>query len=364
MANPNADYPSAVHTSTDVSAFTGSNLGDTTPTHTDLEGKQEEEVSATQTKLGIGSTTVAGVNQYLIGSPAGTTTWRPLDIGHDPTPTLTGNLACAGFDISAGSTFTFKTFGGNTSLGGNDLTNGGTFTFTTFGGNTSLGGNDLTAGSTFTFKTFGGNTSLGGNDLTAGSTFTFKTFGGNTSLGGNDLTNGGTFTFTTFGGNTSLGGNNLTAGSTIFFKTFGEDTSLGGNNLTAGSTISFKTFGEQTSLGDFSLTSGATITFRQELANGDASGAATINWTTDQKQSIFLTASGTLTFTAPNGPANILLKVINTGSPVAHPVTWPATVLWPGGTAPTLTLGSPTVDITSFYYDGTNYHGVASTNFQ
>lgn len=211
MANPSADFPGSLHTNTDVSAFTGSNLGDTTPKHTDLEGKQEEELLEAQRKLGIGSTLVAPVDNYLIGSPAGTTSWRPLDISHDATPTLGGDLNGADKDI----------------------------------------------------------------------------------------------------------------------------------------------------------TSGATITFRQEVAAGDISGTATINWNTGQKQVASLTGSAaTLTLTAPPGPGNLLLRLINTGSPVAHPVVWPATVLWPGGTAPTLTFGSPTVDIVTFFWNGTNYYGVGNADFQ
>jgi hypothetical protein len=37
--------------------------------------------------------------------------------------------------------------------------------------------------------------------------------------------------------------------------------------------------------------------------------------------------------------------------------------MWPGGTAPTLSTGNNAVDIVSMYYDGTNYHAVASLAF-
>ena len=49
-----------------------------------------------------------------------------------------------------------------------------------------------------------------------------------------------------------------------------------------------------------------------------------------------------------------------TGSRTA---TWPASVKWPSGTAPTLTTTASSVDIVSFYYDGTNYYGQAGLNF-
>ena len=49
-------------------------------------------------------------------------------------------------------------------------------------------------------------------------------------------------------------------------------------------------------------------------------------------------------------------------------ITWTLdgsdTLLWPGGTAPTLSSANGAVDILSFYFDGTSkYYGVASLNF-
>jgi hypothetical protein len=48
------------------------------------------------------------------------------------------------------------------------------------------------------------------------------------------------------------------------------------------------------------------------------------------------------------------LKVIQdaTGS---RAVTWPASVKWPSGTAPTLSTAANAIDIVTFYYDGTSY---------
>jgi hypothetical protein len=80
MANPTADFPTAVHTATDVSAFTSSKLGSTTPSHTDLEGKQETELVALQTKIGTGSSTPT-LNKVLMGSGTGTSAWSDLPAG-------------------------------------------------------------------------------------------------------------------------------------------------------------------------------------------------------------------------------------------------------------------------------------------
>jgi hypothetical protein len=78
MANPTADYPTAVHTATDVSAFGSSKLGSTTPTHTNLEGKQEEEIAALQTKVGIGSSAPATDGHVLTVQADGSTAWEAL----------------------------------------------------------------------------------------------------------------------------------------------------------------------------------------------------------------------------------------------------------------------------------------------
>ena len=51
MGNPTADYPTAIHTPTDISANKTSALGSTSPTHIEVEGKQEQEIVAVQTKL-------------------------------------------------------------------------------------------------------------------------------------------------------------------------------------------------------------------------------------------------------------------------------------------------------------------------
>ena len=44
-------------------------------------------------------------------------------------------------------------------------------------------------------------------------------------------------------------------------------------------------------------------------------------------------------------------------------VTWPGSVKWPSGTAPTLSTAANKVDIMAFYFDGTNYYGLSSLDF-
>jgi len=103
------------------------------------------------------------------------------------------------------------------------------------------------------------------------------------------------------------------------------------------------------------------IGFTQQTATGD--GSTTIDWRLGNKfYFTFGNANETFTFTAPSNPCNIVLvlKQYSTGGKSA---TWPATVMWPGGTAPTLSTGNNDIDIVTFYYDGTNYFGVFSLDF-
>ncbi len=104
-----------------------------------------------------------------------------------------------------------------------------------------------------------------------------------------------------------------------------------------------------------------TIGFTQQTATGD--GTTTIDWRLGNKfYFTFGAQNDTFTFTAPTKPCNLILvlKQDGTGSRLA---TWPGTVLWTAATAPTLSTGIAAVDIVSFYYDGTNYLGVSSLNF-
>lgn len=104
------------------------------------------------------------------------------------------------------------------------------------------------------------------------------------------------------------------------------------------------------------------IGFTMQTATGD--GTTTINWTLGNHMDFTFGAfNETFTFTAPtkSGVYTLSLKQDGTGSRTA---TWPATVKWAGGVAPTLTTTATTgYDIISFRFDGTNYYGVPSLNF-
>jgi hypothetical protein len=82
----------------------------------------------------------------------------------------------------------------------------------------------------------------------------------------------------------------------------------------------------------------------------------TVNWNNGNKQKILLeTNPVNFTFTAPSagvGSFSLVLKQDGGGSKT---VTWPASVKWPGGTAPTLSTAPNKLDIVTCIYDGTDY---------
>ena len=99
--------------------------------------------------------------------------------------------------------------------------------------------------------------------------------------------------------------------------------------------------------------------------------AVSIDWGEGNKYHLLMENNSTVTFaTNPTNPCNLLLKVAqgNGGSKV---ITWAVTsgtIYWAGGgilntDEPTLTTTDDKTDILSFYFDGTNYFGVASLNF-
>jgi hypothetical protein len=96
--------------------------------------------------------------------------------------------------------------------------------------------------------------------------------------------------------------------------------------------------------------------YTEETATANTSTAYTISLANGSLQ--ILTLTGSCTFTFPTAAAGksftLLLKQDGTGG---RTVTWPATVKWPGGTAPTITSTASKLDKFIFTSDGTNWYG-------
>jgi hypothetical protein len=83
------------------------------------------------------------------------------------------------------------------------------------------------------------------------------------------------------------------------------------------------------------------------------STSATINWTTGHKQRLTMTGNVALTFTAPEGPTNLTLVLVQDGTGGRSP-TWPASTRAIGAQIQVATNANA-VTVVSMYFDGTNY---------
>jgi len=94
---------------------------------------------------------------------------------------------------------------------------------------------------------------------------------------------------------------------------------------------------------------------------GNSSTAATANWNNGMIQKVTMTGNCTFTLSNPVTGTTYVLKCIQdaTGS---RTYTWPATVIWPGGSAPTGS-GASKVDVITLFWDGTNYFGGYNLNY-
>lgn len=97
--------------------------------------------------------------------------------------------------------------------------------------------------------------------------------------------------------------------------------------------------------------------------NSFQSGTYTVNWAQSNLQTITLSGATTLVFSgAMNGSRLQLL--INQDSVGSRTITWPASVKWPAGTAPTLTVTQSGVDIVAFYTNNSNYYATSALDFR
>ncbi|MBA7607385.1 hypothetical protein ES703_14544 [subsurface metagenome] len=103
------------------------------------------------------------------------------------------------------------------------------------------------------------------------------------------------------------------------------------------------------------------VGFIQQITTGDET--TTIDWKLGNKfYFTFGAQNETFTFTPPSNPCNLVL-VLKQDAAGSRTATWPASVKWPGGAAPTLSTGANAIDIVCFYWDGSNYFGISSLDF-
>lgn len=104
------------------------------------------------------------------------------------------------------------------------------------------------------------------------------------------------------------------------------------------------------------LTNPTVTNYVETLFSANTGTAITVNLANGTVQNLTLTGNATITMpTAVAGKSFIImLRQDGTGS---RSVTW-STVVWPGGTAPTITGTANKMDMYSFFSDGTNWYGV------
>jgi len=146
--------------------------------------------------------------------------------------------------------------------------------------------------------------------------------------------------------------------------TAAERAAIAANTAKTGVTTEIKNIVEDTTpqLGGELDLNGHSVGGSPQTATGD--GTTTIDW---KLGNIFNFQFGAFnevfTFTAPTKAGTFILKLVQ-DSVGSRTVTFPATVKFIGGTAPTLTTTATTgTDIITFYFDGTSYFAVEALDF-
>ncbi len=144
---------------------------------------------------------------------------------------------------------------------------------------------------------------------------------------------------------------------------------INGNDLSSDVTLDASDIGALANIVDDTtpelggeLDAGAhSIGFTLQTATGD--GTTTIDWKLGNKfKFTFGAQNETFTFTAPSNPCSLTLILVQDGTG-SRTATFPASVKWAGGSAPTLTTTANAVDIISLLYDGTNYYASSALDF-
>lgn len=97
-------------------------------------------------------------------------------------------------------------------------------------------------------------------------------------------------------------------------------------------------------------------------AAGNSGASITLDFERMITQAVTMTDNCTFTFNNPDSGGTYLVKLTQGGAG-SYTATWPASVKWVGGAAPTLSTAVGAIDIMTFFYDGTNYFGNAGLDY-
>lgn len=158
----------------------------------------------------------------------------------------------------------------------------------------------------------------------------------------------------TFAGDIAVNGS-LTAPSNLVLKTNGNTTAL---TLTSAQNATFANA--------VGVTTAAISNTKFYVVGGQAGGVTATTNTVDCSANNYFTftAVGTNSWTFSNVPASssygFVLQLTNGGTATQ---TWPASVRWPGGTAPTLTASGVDLLIFTTSNGGTTWRGASLLNY-
>lgn len=99
------------------------------------------------------------------------------------------------------------------------------------------------------------------------------------------------------------------------------------------------------------------LEFRPAITNSDGA-TVTMDFATGTWHRVTLGGNRTLAFSNGKDGGKYAVELIQDATG-GRTVSWPATVKWPGGVAPTLSTAATKRDFLGFLYDGTSYWGVA-----
>lgn len=97
--------------------------------------------------------------------------------------------------------------------------------------------------------------------------------------------------------------------------------------------------------------------------NGNSGTAKTLDWTSGMAQKLTLTGNCTLTINNPTAAGTMFTLVLIQDGTGSRTVTWPGTITWKGGAAPTLTTTNSKADIIHLLWNGSAYYGYSDLNF-
>lgn len=121
-------------------------------------------------------------------------------------------------------------------------------------------------------------------------------------------------------------------------------------------------FGSENTGANSTLLYGRYVLNPKENDAGNSSTAININLQTGSSQKITLTGNATIVLGNPQTGGSYVLRLVQDATGT-RTVTWPSSVKWPSGVAPTLTTTANKIDLINLYYDGTSYYGSFSLNY-